>query len=92
MSNTFATTGGTITGTIGITGVMVATTADLPLLERLSVSWERLRRVLRVAAMMIITATPMVTISPMAMGAGSAAAAWGVCEKPLFRGSRPGVS
>ena len=39
-------------------------------------AWERPRRVLRVAAMMIITATPTVTISPMAMGAGSAARPW----------------
>src|SRR5580704_6394882 len=55
---------------------MVATTPGLPLPERLSVSWERPRRVLRVAAMMIIMATPMVTISPMAMAACSAARPW----------------
>jgi hypothetical protein len=36
---------------------MVGTTPDLRLRERLWVSWERLRRVLR-------PATPMVTISP----------------------------
>lgn len=81
MSNRFATTGGTITGIIGIigtTGVMAGTTPDPPLLERLSVSWERPRRVLRTATPMVtispmVTINPMVTISPMAMGAGSAA-------------------
>jgi hypothetical protein len=41
----------------GITGDMVGTTPDPPLLERPSVSWERPRRVLR-------PATPMVTIKP----------------------------
>jgi hypothetical protein len=72
MSNRFATTGGIITGIIGTTGVMVGTTPDLRLQERLSVSWERPRRVLRTATPMV-TISPMVTINPMAMGAGSAA-------------------
>jgi hypothetical protein len=54
MSNRFATTGGTITGIIGIIGttrVMVGTTPDLRLRERPWVSWERLRRVLRPATL-----------------------------------------
>jgi len=86
MSNRFATTGGTIMGITGTTGVMVGTTPDLPLLERLSVYWERPRRVLR-------PATPMVTISPMAMGAGSAARPrreFAIAHVPC--GSRPSVS
>jgi len=73
-------------GITGTTGVMVGTTPDLPLLERLSVYWERPQRVLR-------PATPMVTISPMAMGAGSAARPrreFAIAHVPC--GSRPSVS
>ena len=104
MSNRFATTGGIMTGIIGIigttgttgtTGVMVGTTLDLRLRERLWVSWERLRRVLRPPTPMVtispmVTINPIVTINPMAMGAGSAAPRprreFAIAHVPVVRG------